>query len=388
MRVSPLVGLCGFRFGLLFVCGLASSRAADLSIASSPPPNNPELPPGLYAEFVTPRGTVVASLFHEKAPLTVTNFVGLAEGSLGPSPRKPFFDGLAFHRVVPDFVVQGGDPRGDGEGGPGYEFADELHRELRHDAVGVLSMANAGPDTNGSQFFFTLQPVARLDFLHSVFGQVVQGLEVLPLIRQDDTMQVKIRRVGPAAQAFWADRGRFDALISAARRFRQPYFDDPQSLLPTSPPRARTYQNKLSNLARFSDLSLYLRVFEKRDAMDLDAKPGAVAHRFAELFGVHDTGVVALYFADRDEWALWIADRFLARFNPQGLGVEDAKQAFLDGARKRAQVAVAAATLQTSPEKPLSDGQRLKLSIDEIMQGMIDQLLPIATPTAVAAPPR
>ena len=134
-----------------------------------------DLPDGLYAEFVTPRGTVVCELFFEKTPMTVANFVGLAEGTLGPRPGQPYFNGIKFHRVVPDFVVQGGDPTGTGSGGPGYSFPDEFIPGLRHDDAGILSMANAGPDTNGSQFFLTLREVNRLNYLHSVFGRAVQA---------------------------------------------------------------------------------------------------------------------------------------------------------------------------------------------------------------------
>ena len=115
----------------------------------------------------------------------MTNFVGLAEGTLGPSPRKPFFDGLTFHRVVPNFVIQGGDPLGTGEGGPGYMFPDEFSPRLGHGSIGILSMANAGPDTNGSQFFITLAPAGRLDFLHSVFGRTVPGSDVLGVESQE-----------------------------------------------------------------------------------------------------------------------------------------------------------------------------------------------------------
>lgn len=339
-----------------------------------------ELPPGLYAEFTVARGgRVVAELFYDKAPLTVTNFVGLAEGKLGPTPGKPFYDGLYFHRVVPDFVVQGGDPLGNGQGGPGYEFPDEFRRELRHDAVGILSMANAGPDTNGSQFFFTLQPVARLDFLHSVFGRVVRGVELLPRIRQGDGIKVKILRIGAAAEAFPTDKAAFDKLVAQAPRYPHPFFDDPLRLLPQDPPRARGFQTKLANLHRFTGLPLYVRVFDKRDPADQDARPGSLAKRHAELFGVKDTGVVALYYADRREWALWIADSLLPRFNAKGLTLHNAKMTFVEAARARAEAAITAAGANNAGQ-PVTESQKLKLFVDEIIQGLMDDLLPADSP--------
>ena len=118
---------------------------------------------------------ITARLFDHEAPLTVTNFVGLAEGTLGPHPGKPFYDGLTFHRVVPGFVIQGGDPLGTGDGDAGYAFPDECSPQLRHDSAGVLSMANSGPDTNGCQFFITLEAQNQLNYLHSVFSNVVIG---------------------------------------------------------------------------------------------------------------------------------------------------------------------------------------------------------------------
>jgi peptidyl-prolyl cis-trans isomerase A (cyclophilin A) len=134
-------------------------------------------------------GKFTAELFESKTPKTVANFAGLAEGSkewkhpgTGEKSTKPYYDGIIFHRIIDGFVIQGGDPLGQGYGGPGYQFEDEFHPDLRHDRVGILSMANAGPNTNGSQFFITLGPTPHLDRRHSVFGAVVEGLEVVEKI--------------------------------------------------------------------------------------------------------------------------------------------------------------------------------------------------------------
>ncbi|MBI4467216.1 MAG: peptidylprolyl isomerase [Acidobacteria bacterium] len=141
--------------------------------------------PGVYATLETSQGRIVCRLFEDKAPQTVRNFLELAEGRkefVDPKTRnkvkRPFYDGLTFHRVLPDFMIQGGCPRGDGTGGPGYEFQDEFHRDLKHDGPGTLSMANAGPNTNGSQFFITVAATPWLDNHHTVFGRVVEGQEV------------------------------------------------------------------------------------------------------------------------------------------------------------------------------------------------------------------
>jgi peptidyl-prolyl cis-trans isomerase A (cyclophilin A) len=142
-----------------------------------------------YAHFETTLGNFTAELFDTKTPKTVANFAELAEGTrewthpkTHEKHKKPYYDGIIFHRVIQGFVIQGGDPLGQGYGGPGYQFEDEFHPELRHDRVGILSMANAGPNTNGSQFFITLGPTPHLDRKHSVFGAVVKGLDVVKKI--------------------------------------------------------------------------------------------------------------------------------------------------------------------------------------------------------------
>jgi peptidyl-prolyl cis-trans isomerase A (cyclophilin A) len=171
--------------------------------------------PGTYARFDTTEGSFTVRLFEKEVPKTVANFVGLADGSkewkdpaTGEKKKGPYYDGVVFHRVINGFMIQGGDPLGQGTGGPGFTFADEFHPSLRHDRAGILSMANAGPNTNGSQFFITLGPTPHLDRKHSVFGEVVEGLDVVrrigavPTGRQDRPVKpvvmnkVTIERVG------------------------------------------------------------------------------------------------------------------------------------------------------------------------------------------------
>ena len=137
------------------------------------------MPNETFAVFDTSEGKFKIKLFADKAPKTVENFVGLADGS---KTGKPFYDGLVFHRVIPDFMIQGGCPEGSGRGGPGYKFADEFHKDLRHSKPGILSMANAGPNTNGSQFFITVANTSFLDDKHTVFGEVVEGYDVVKKI--------------------------------------------------------------------------------------------------------------------------------------------------------------------------------------------------------------
>jgi cyclophilin family peptidyl-prolyl cis-trans isomerase len=167
---------------------------------------NNTLGEGLFAEIKTNKGTVVCQLEHAQTPLTVANFTALAKGERQTSAKAagtPYFDGIVFHRVITDFMVQCGDPTGTGRGGPGYVFPDEIVPGLRHDKPGILSMANAGPGTNGSQFFITHVATPWLDGKHTVFGHVVSGQEVVNAIAQGDhIIAVKIIANGAGAQAF------------------------------------------------------------------------------------------------------------------------------------------------------------------------------------------
>jgi peptidylprolyl isomerase len=181
--------------------------------------------PGLYAEIVTSKGSIVIALEYQKVPVTVANFVGLAEGKIKNTAKPegtPFYDGLTFHRCIhtpQPFMIQGGDPQGTGGGGPGYSFGDEFVYGMKFDKVGLLAMANAGPGTNGSQFFITEAATNWLDYKHTIFGAVVEGYNLVPQINNGEVMtKVNIVRVGKEAEAFdavatWAKK---DELLRAS----------------------------------------------------------------------------------------------------------------------------------------------------------------------------
>lgn len=175
---------------------------------------------GIYAKITTNKGVILLRLTYDKTPATVGNFVALAEGKMENSQKPlgtPYYNGLTFHRVIPNFMIQGGCPLGTGTGDPGYRFDDEFHPELKHNKAGVISMANAGPGTNGSQFFITHLATPWLDNKHTVFGEVVEGQEVVDAIAQGDKI---IRPISPSSQVFLS----FLAIISWPLRQSRGWF--------------------------------------------------------------------------------------------------------------------------------------------------------------------
>jgi len=315
------------------------------------------------------------------------SFTGLAEGQLGPEPRRPFFDGLTFHRVVPDFVVQGGDPQGDGEGGPGYEFPDELVPGLRHDQVGILSMANAGPDTNGSQFFFTLRPVNRLNYLHSVFGQVVSGLAVLTTLQPSDPItSVRILRVGEAAQAFQNNQAAFDQQLAVTPRYQgesEPgpaaHFDDPHQRLPIEPARAAHFNFKLANFERSTGIRVAARVYPTFTPATPDQSVSSFARALAGQLGIVENGALALYFADPDAWYLWLGDLPSDHFAAPGQRLHEAKAQFYDAVKAQAAAFTRAAEAKATAERPLTEADRIKYSVDALLDILLVRMEPGAT---------
>jgi peptidyl-prolyl cis-trans isomerase A (cyclophilin A) len=168
---------------------IAPAETAKPAVTEKPAVSAEKHGPGVYAHITTNHGAMIAKLFDKEVPNTVANFVGLAEGKkqwrnprTSSMVRRPYYNNLTFHRIIPGFMIQGGDPEGTGMGGPGFEFADEFHPKLRHSKAGILSMANKGPNTNGGQFFITLVPTPHLNDRHSVFGELVEGMDTLRAI--------------------------------------------------------------------------------------------------------------------------------------------------------------------------------------------------------------
>ncbi|MDR2795652.1 MAG: peptidylprolyl isomerase, partial [Spirochaetaceae bacterium] len=222
-RIKVAAVVCGLLMLMLTPRFLnAATRIKEKNLSDTltiQPKGFEDLGDGVFAVIDTTRGQIVVKLAYDKVPLTVSNFVALAEGKMDAAKGKPFYDGLKFHRVIADFMIQGGDPRGNGSGGPGYKFHDEFDPGLKHDGPGVLSMANSGPNTNGSQFFITHKATPWLDGKHSVFGRVVRGQDVVDAVRQGDTIKsIVIVRNGKAASAFQPNQVSFDNFEKAAVR--------------------------------------------------------------------------------------------------------------------------------------------------------------------------
>ncbi len=370
--------------------------AASLNSAEPATP----LPDGLYAEFTSPRGTTTVELLYPQAPLMCVNFTGLAEGTLAPKNGQPFYTGLTWYRVVPGFVIQSGNPGlkdTDDEAKPVTpHFPDEFVPGLRHDDAGILSMANAGPDTNSCEFFLTLAPTPRLNYLHSVFGRTIRGLDVLAQIKQDDPVSIKILRVGPAARAFKNDPATFATLAARAKKYAATpgatplptatsHFADPDNLLPSDPPRAKNFNYKLANVERTTGLRIAARVFAHSPTAAEDSAPGAFMKALAAKLGVTPRGAVAAYFADDHDWRIWlVGDSTTAFFGrvatPAELGdgaaFHDVKDAFVRAAQAEGDAAYELQKKAAPADKPPPAGQRIKLQTDAILDGLIRKLDP------------
>ena len=372
------------KIGILFAIAVFGARLSATE----------KLADGLYAEFTTPHGVFVTELFYEKVPLTAASFVGLAEGTLAPRDGQPFYTGLTWYRVVPGFVIQSGNPglKDTGDESIPHKFPDEFVPGLRHKEIGTLSMANAGPDTNGCEFFVTLGDDTRLNYLHSVFGRTVRGLEVLPQIKPDEPFSIKILRVGAAARAFKADEATFKALTAAAPKYRgepEPgpaaHFDDPDKLLPQEVPRAKNFNFKLANFERITGVRIVGRMFAKQPPAAEDAQPGAFMHALAEKLGTARRGALLAYFAAENDWRVWIGDESVSAFlgrasTPADLVPEGAlhkvKEAFLDAAQAAGEAAFARQQKSSPPDHQPLAAQKVKLQTDAMLDGLMLKLEP------------
>ncbi len=382
---------------ILIILGLFWMARSTWAAAATDSP----LPDGLYAEFTTPRGVFTARLDYERVPMTVNSFVGRAEGTITPRNGKPFYTGLRWYRVVPDFVIQSGDPTNPGEGTPDRKppakanglashplpFPDEMVPGLHHDSAGVLSMANAGPDTNSTEFFITLRETNRLNYLHSIFGRVVRGLEALSRIRQNDPFTIRIIRLGQAARAFAADELAFNERVAAAKPYAFAYepnaathFHDPNKLLPQEWTRELNFNFKLANFERFTGRRICARIFAKSPSAAEDAKPGAYMSTLAAKLGIGRTGVLVVYFADEKDWRIWFADDAVAvilgraptaaDLAPEG-PLHQAKMAFIDAAVAAGDAEFAAQQKAAPANLPPTPAQRLKLQMDAVLDRLI-----------------
>ena len=270
---------------------------------------------GIFAHIQTNKGEIVVELAYEKAPLTVINFISLAEGTKVSNKElgTPFYDGVVFHRVIKDFMIQSGDPEGTGMGGPGYLFMDEFS-DLKHDKPGILSMANSGPTTNGSQFFITHIPTPWLDGKHSVFGSVTAGMGVVNSIEQGDTIEhVTIKRVGENANNFATGEESFNAVldikslaIKAAVAEKQQAFEEMvAAIFPAAQKNDSGYFSLITQVGTGEEAKIGTNIsleisIELTDGTVLQAsdKPARFRLGYGEILGVIDTAVLNMMIGE------------------------------------------------------------------------------------------
>jgi len=334
-------------------------------------------------------------LNYREVPMTVASFVGLAEGTIEPRNGKPYYTGLKWYRVVPGFVLQSGDPNHEqnldkDDPGTPYTFPDEFVPGLHHAKAGVLSMANAGPDTNSCEFFITLGDCTRLNYLHSVFGHVVTGAEVLPLIQPNDDFTIKILRVGAAGRAFKADAATFKALVAKSGKYsgtKAPgptaHFDDPNQILPVDPPRAQNFNYKLANFERITGVKIVGRMFAQIPDAKADEVAGATMRALAEKLGTAKSGVTVAYFAADQDWRVWIGDDLVAAFLRRpataadlgdGGALHDVKTVLMEAAQASGDAAFAAQQKSSPADRQPTPAQHVKLQADALLDALILRL--------------
>jgi cyclophilin family peptidyl-prolyl cis-trans isomerase len=331
-RIISALGL------LIFVAPLVYSGVSTEDTPVEPAANETNLPDGLYARLNTPRGSITVRLFDHRAPLTVSNFVGLAEGPLNQkSPGTPFYDGLVFHRVVPGFIIQGGDPNGNGTGGPGYRFQDEFVPPLRHDRRGILSMANSGPNTNGSQFFITLGATPHLDYLHTVFGEVVEGMNAVETIQKGDVIEkLEIIRKGAEAEKYAVTVNSFAELESKTLVVPRAQYLVNQSDLDLPDSRVAWINQKLFSHATVTGRSVIAVIMND---LGPDEKADSTWDSLIDRYGVRNDGALLLLTLTPRTLKLWIGQNQINQLPdpevdpaapPAHSPIHQAKQALLE----------------------------------------------------------
>jgi hypothetical protein len=247
---------------------------------------------------------------------------------------------------------------------------------LRHDAAGVLSMANSGPDRNGSQFFITLNEENHLNYLHSVFGRVVRGLDVLPKVQPGDQMQVRILRIGSEAKAFRADAETFFKLALAQPRAVVDHFADPENLLPIDSPTAIGFDHKLSNFQRFTGERIFARLYAEFHPIGSIETPHDLIEELARILGTSQKGMAVAYFAKTGEWQLWVGNQDVEKFQKANGAdsMHEAKEAFFSAA-----LADAEKRWEKMP-KGMSEKGKLKVQLDAVFDRLIDFLEPSSSP--------